>query len=98
MAVFRRDNSVVLHLVAQDLSADVPGIESRPEVCGGDPCVAKTRIPVWLLEQSRRLGMSEQEFLYAYPSLRAEDLASAWAYVRSHLVEIESQIHANESA
>lgn len=75
-----------------------PGIESRPDVCGGEPCIASTRIPVWLLEQARRLGTSEQELLESYPSLRAQDLANAWAYVRNHPEEIASQVEANESA
>lgn len=52
---------------------------------------------VWLLEQARRLGTSEAELLSAYPTLRAEDLANAWAYVRSHREEIERQIAENES-
>ena len=75
-----------------------PGIDSRPDVCGGEPCVVRTRIPVWVLEQARRLGASEETLLHAYPSLRAEDLANAWAYVRSHAAEIERQIYENESA
>jgi uncharacterized protein (DUF433 family) len=50
------------------------------------------------LEQARRLGTSEADLLRAYPSLRAEDLANAWAYVRSHRAEIDQQIHENEEA
>jgi uncharacterized protein (DUF433 family) len=60
------------------------------------PCVGRTRIPVWLLEQARRLGTSEAELLRAYPTLRAEDLANARAYFCSHRSEIEQQIIANE--
>jgi uncharacterized protein (DUF433 family) len=75
-----------------------PGIDSTPGVCGGAPCIVRTRIPVWALEQSRRLGMSEDDLLRSYPALRAEDLVNAWAYVRSHRAEIEDQIRANESA
>jgi uncharacterized protein (DUF433 family) len=48
------------------------------------------------LEQARRLGTSEADLLRAYPSLRAEDLANAWAYVCSHRAEIEQQIKKNE--
>ena len=33
-----------------------------------------------------------------YPILRAEDLAGAWAYVRSHRHEIDQQIRENEAA
>lgn len=72
-----------------------PGIVSRPDVCGGEPCIVQTRIPVWLLEQARRQGTSEQVLLESYPSLRAEDLVNAWAYVRSHGAEIGEQIRAN---
>jgi uncharacterized protein (DUF433 family) len=58
--------------------------------------VAGTRIPIWLLEQARRLGSSEAELLAAYPRLRAEDLAAAWAYGRDHKVEMEREIAENE--
>ena len=56
------------------------------------------RIPVWLLVQARRLGTSEAELLRAYPTLRAEDLANAWAYYRAHRDEIGQQIQENEAA
>jgi len=75
-----------------------PGIQSTLDVCGGDPCVRETRIPVWLLERYRELGSSEEEILRNYPSLTAEDLVNAWAYVRSHRNEIEQQIRENEQA
>ena len=57
----------------------------------------RTRIPAWVLEQARRLGTSEAELLRIYPTLRAEDLANTWAYVRSHREEISRQIEANEA-
>ena len=75
-----------------------PGVDSRPDVCGGDACVVRTRIPVWLLAQARRLGLSEQALLAAYPSLRAEDLVNAWRYARAHTAEIDGQIRENEAA
>ena len=58
----------------------------------------RTRIPIWLLEQARRLGVSEQAVLAAYPSLRAEDLVNAWNFARAHAAEMEEQIRENESA
>jgi uncharacterized protein (DUF433 family) len=42
--------------------------------------------------------MSEADMLHAYPTLRAEDLANAWAYARSHSEEINRQIQLNEEA
>lgn len=92
------EKAQLLQWVVRDLGGASPGIESRPGVCGGEPCIVRTRIPVWMLEQSRRLGISEAELLRSYPSLRAEDLANAWAYVRSHRDEIDRQIRENEEA
>ncbi|MDI7278044.1 MAG: DUF433 domain-containing protein [Anaerolineae bacterium] len=76
--------------------ASFPGIETAPAVCGGDPRIARTRIPVWALVQARRLGTSEAELLRCYPALRAEDLANAWACYRAHRDEIGRQIRENE--
>ena len=53
---------------------------------------------MWVLEQSRRLGISEAELLANYPTLRAEDLVNAWAYVRGNGQEIDAQIQENEAA
>jgi uncharacterized protein (DUF433 family) len=94
----RGEKAQLLKRVVQDLGDDFPGIDSRPGVSGGEPCIVRTRIPVWVLEQARRLGTSEAALLEAYPTLRAEDLANAWAYVRSHGSEIEEQIRVNEAA
>ncbi len=93
----RAEKAQLLQWTARDLGDAFPGIESRPGVCGGEPCIVRTRIPVWVLEQARRLGTSEAELLRAYPTLRAEDLANAWAFVRSHRDEITRQIEANEA-
>lgn len=86
----------LLQIVANDLVDSHPGIESTPGVCGGEPCIVRTRIPVWLLVRARELGTSEAEILRSYPSLRADDLANAWAYARSHREDIAAQIRANE--
>ncbi|MSP39457.1 MAG: DUF433 domain-containing protein [Deltaproteobacteria bacterium] len=94
----RSEKAQLLQWVARDIGDAFPGIESRPDVCGGEPCIVRTRVPVWLLVQAKRLGTSEAELLRSYPTLRAEDLANAWAYARAHQLEIESQITANEAA
>jgi uncharacterized protein (DUF433 family) len=94
----RAEKAQLLQWVVRDLGDAFPGIESRPGVCGGDPCIVRTRIPVWVLEQSRRLGMSEADLLRSYPTLRAEDLTNAWAFVRAHRSEIDVQIRENEES
>jgi len=94
----RAEKAQVLQWVTRDLGEAFPGIESTPGVCGGEPCIVRTRIPVWVLVHARRLGTSEADLLRSYPTLRAEDLANAWAYARAHQEEIEQQILANETA
>jgi uncharacterized protein (DUF433 family) len=84
--------------LVRDLSNAFPGIESSPDVAGGEPCLVRTRIPVWVLVQARKLGSSEADVLRAYPTLRAEDLINAWAYYDAHKAEIETQIAENEAA
>src|ERR687887_2254749 len=94
----RGEKAQLLQWVARDLGDAFPGIESTLGVCGGEPCIVRTRIPVWVLVQAKRLGTSEADLLRSYPTLRAEDLANAWAYARAHREEIEQQILANETA
>lgn len=94
----RAEKAQVLQWVVRDLGDAFPGIESRPDINGGEPCIVRTRIPVWVLVQARQLGASEADLLRGYPTLRAEDLANAWAYVRVHREEIEQQISENEAA
>lgn len=71
-------------------------IERTPNVCGGDARIAGTRIPVWVLEQYRRLGQTEADILVSYPSLQAADLVAAWAYVDAHPDEIDWLIQQND--
>lgn len=94
----RAEKAQVLQWVARDLGEAFPGIDTDPEVSGGEACIVRTRIPVWLLVQACRLGASEADLLSSYPTLRAEDLMNAWAYTRAHRDEIERQISENESA
>jgi uncharacterized protein (DUF433 family) len=98
LSLTRSEKAQLLQSIVRDLGDAFPGIESRPNVCGGESCIVRTRIPVWLLEQARRLGTNEADLLRSYPTLRAEDLSNAWAYVRSHPDEINRQIHENEAA
>jgi len=70
----RAEKAELLKWIVRDLSDDFPGIESRPDVMGGVPCISRTIIPVWLLEQTRRLGTSEADLLRDYPTLTVQDL------------------------
>jgi uncharacterized protein (DUF433 family) len=92
------DKAQLLQWLAQDLGrATTPGIEKTTDVCGGAARIVGTRISVWVLEQARRLGTSEADILRCCPTLRAEDLANAWSYVRRRRTEIERDIADNEA-
>ena len=92
------EKALILQWVVRDLGDAFPGIESAPSVCGGEARIVRTRIPVWALEQARRLGTSEADLLRSFPTLRAEDIATAWAYARAHREDIEKDIRENEAA
>jgi uncharacterized protein (DUF433 family) len=66
-----------------------PGIEKTADVAGGEACIVRTSIPVWALENHRRLGWSEATILENYPALRAADLVNAWGCVDAHREEID---------
>ena len=55
-----------------------------------------TRIPVWVLDNCRRLGMPDAQILSTYPSLTPPDLEAAWDYVAANREEIEQAIRENE--
>jgi uncharacterized protein (DUF433 family) len=88
----------VLAWAVRELGGGYPGVESQAEVCGGEACVVRTRIPVWLLERARRMGLSHTTLLHSYPTLREEDLINAWAYAQAHPGEMDAQIRDNEAA
>lgn len=90
------ERALLLQKIIQHIGENFPNIESDPEICGGEPRIIRTRIPIWFLVHARNLGMSDAEILKSYPTLRAEDLVSAWTYYRGHREEIDSQIHENE--
>jgi uncharacterized protein (DUF433 family) len=90
------EKAQLMRWIARDLGGNVPGIDKTPGVCGGEARVVRTRIPIWILEQARRLGVTETALLASYPTLRAEDLGNAWSYARLNAAEIDRAIAENE--
>ena len=93
----RAEKARLLQILAQDISNAWSGIEKTAGVVGGEARIVRTRIPVWTLENYRRLGWSEALILDNYPTLRAVDLVNAWAYADAHRDEIERAIRENET-
>jgi len=93
----KTEKAQLLKWLARDVDDAFSGVEKNPNVMGGAACIRRTRIPVWLLEQARRQGVSEVDLLRNYPGLTAQDLVNAWDYADSHREEIENQIRENEA-
>jgi uncharacterized protein (DUF433 family) len=55
-------------------------ISIDPAVCGGKPCIKRTRIWVSLILDLLASGMSEAELLAEYPGLTHDDVLAAIAY------------------
>jgi uncharacterized protein (DUF433 family) len=75
-----------------------PLIQKTPGVIGGDACIRRTRIAVWMLVNARRLGITDEQLLRDYSGLTQEDLNAAWAYYAAHPEEIETAIRENDEA
>jgi uncharacterized protein (DUF433 family) len=70
-------------------------IESRPDKCGGKPCIAGTRIRVWdIYVLHERLGKTPDEILTDYPELTLADIYTALAYYFYHQLEIDAEMNA----
>lgn len=72
-------------------------IRKTPGVCGGDACIADTRIMVWILVAMKQGGLSDEEILAGYPNLKPDDLAAAWEYYRLNSREIDEAIANQEN-
>lgn len=90
------EKASILQSLISIINSNAKGILKIPNVCGGEACIAGTRIPVWLLVEARQLGISEAQLLLDYPHLSAADLVSAWAYAEAYSEEIKAAIQANE--
>ncbi len=98
LALTPAEKAEVIQLLTKNLSKGSPGITKTSDVCGGDACIAGTRIPVWLLVSLRLQGSSDAELLEFYPHLSAADLVNSWAYADAYLEEIQEAIRQNQEA
>ncbi len=98
LALTPTEKAEAIQILTQTLSNSSHGITKTPGVCGGEACITGTRIPVWLLVESRSQGISEAQLLDDYPHISAADLVNAWAYADAHAKEIEEAIRKNQEA
>lgn len=76
-----------------------PLINKTPGVVGGDACVGRRRIAVWMLVEARDLGFTDEQLLADYdPPLTRDELDAAWRYADLHPDEIATAIRDNAEA
>src|SRR5262249_50242369 len=83
--------------VATETTRNKSWVQKTAGVCGGRACIRNTRITVWGLINSRRLGAADNQILDNIVGLTPEDLQAAWDYFRQHPEEIEKDIRDNEA-
>ncbi|MCI0342548.1 MAG: DUF433 domain-containing protein [Planctomycetales bacterium] len=69
-----------------------------PGVCGGEPRIAGTRIPVRVVEAYRRAGATLKHLGEAFPEVPRAGLRAALRYAATNRTELSRLIRANETA
>lgn len=92
------EKAEAIQILVSSLTHSGLAIQKTPGVIGGDACIGKTRIPVWLLVSYRRQGANDAHILEGYPQLSAADLVNAWAYAEAFPEEIEAAIQQQDEA
>ena len=92
------EKAEALQLLTQGWNNGSRRIVKTPNVMGGDACIAKTRLPVWLFVSLRNQGSTDAELFNYYPQLTAADLVNVWAYAEAYSAEIEAALIEQESA
>ena len=59
------------------------GVVSDPEILGGEPVVAGTRVPVELILSELAYGRTSAAILHSYPSLPPDAINTAIIYAQS---------------
>ena len=86
-----------VRIMAPDTTENQSWVQKTPGVCGERACIRNTRITVWGVVNSRRLGATDEQILENIVGLTPADLHAAWDYYRGHPAEIDEDIRDNEA-
>jgi len=75
---------------------DHRNIEKAPARCGGQAVITGTRIRVATILVCYRQGMSVEEIVQQYESLKPADVHDALAYAYDHMDEINLELAADD--
>lgn len=98
LALSLPDRAAIVQRLTKALNQSGKGIAKTKGVCGGEACIAGTRIAVWLLVEAQQIGITEAQLLQDYPHITAADLVNAWTYAEAYPEEITAAILANNEA
>ncbi|MFZ3090653.1 MAG: DUF433 domain-containing protein [Nitrospirota bacterium] len=73
-------------------------VEKKPGVCGGEPVITGTRIPVRILFQRISSGDTTEDIHHSYPHLTLAQIHDALSYCYDHIDEINKYIQEEEAA
>ena len=76
--------------------SSVGHIEASPDVCGGKPRIAGTRIRVQDIVAWTELGRSPDDIVGGHPHITLGDVYAALAYYHDHREEIDRHIREDE--
>jgi uncharacterized protein (DUF433 family) len=77
--------------------SQIPQIESRPDKCGGRPCIAGTRIRVQDVYVWHELqGQTADEIVDQFPEISLAQVHLALAYFWDHQQEIRKEMRVDE--
>jgi uncharacterized protein (DUF433 family) len=77
---------------------DYRNIEQDPSRCGGQPVVGGTRVRVAIILGCDRQGLSVEEFVRQFRTLKPANVHDALAYAYDHLAELEADMAAQVEA
>jgi uncharacterized protein (DUF433 family) len=85
-----------LHGTTNMPKLDYRNVERDPIRCGGHPVIVGTRIRIATILGCYRQGMSVEEIVQQYESLKPSDVHDALAYAYDHLDEVEADLAADD--
>ena len=59
-----------------------PKISINPQICHGKPCIAGTRIPVYLIIEMIEHGLTFNEIIEEYPHITVDDIKACLRFAK----------------
>lgn len=83
-------------MVSSARTVSAPRIIRNPRICGGEPTLAGTRVPVSSIVIQWRFDQDVDRLLDAFPHLDSAAIERALGYYAKHRAEIDRLIDENE--